>query len=164
MILAKTGCRISEALEVEMGDLMLENSHICLRKRKGGTQTVVPLDDETVKSIKRLLMIRSNDDSDSLFLSLRGARVSRDRIRLAIREAAVKCGIMELGETRFYQKFTPHTFRTVFTTLMRQQGMDDRVLQYIRGDAVSKTMDVYTRVDRDEVKRQYRGCMKSLDL
>jgi len=41
--LAKTGCRVSEALEVKMDDLMLDEGVIRLRKRKGGEQTVVPI-------------------------------------------------------------------------------------------------------------------------
>jgi integrase/recombinase XerD len=69
---------------------------------------------------------------------------------------------MEEGEILFHRKFTPHTFRTVFTTVMRQQGMDDQILQYIRGDSESQTMDIYTRVDREEVREQYLRCIQSL--
>ncbi len=71
---------------------------------------------------------------------------------------------MEEGETRFQKKFTPHTFRTVFTTLMRNQGMKDHFLQYIRGDAEQETMDISTRVDRDEARTEYLKYIKQLDL
>ena len=36
--------------------------------------------------------------------------------------------IMEGGEDRFHKKFTPHTYRTVFTTLRRNQGKKQHVL------------------------------------
>ena len=39
-----------------------------------------------------------------------------------------------------------HTYRTVFTTLMRNQGMKQRILRYIRGDTASETMDIYATV------------------
>ena len=39
-----------------------------------------------------------------------------------------------------------HTYRTVFTTLMRNQGMKQRILQYIRGNTASETMDIYATV------------------
>lgn len=164
VLLAKTGCRLTAALEIKQDDLMLEEGFIRLRKRKGGKQTVVPVDDEVVKSIRRLQKITPDDDLDHLFISMRGHRLSRERIRVAVREAAIAGGIMEEGETRFHRKFTPHTFRTVFTTLMRQQGMDDRILQYIRGDSNDQTMDIYTRVDREEAKEQYLECIRPLDL
>ena len=164
VLLAKTGCRLTAALEIKQDDLMLEEGFIRLRKRKGGKQTVIPVNDEVIKSIRRLQKITPDDDLDHLFISIRGHRISRERIRVAVREAAIAGGIMEEGETRFHRKFTPHTLRTVFTTLMRQRGMDDRILQYIRGDSNDQTMDIYTRVDREEARKQYLECMKPLDL
>jgi hypothetical protein len=32
--------------------------------------------------------------------------------------------------------------------------------QYIRGDAASETMDIYTRVDREDARKEYLGCIK----
>lgn len=164
VLLAKTGCRLSEALEIRQDDLLLEAGFIRLRERKGGTQTVVPVDSEVAKTVERVQRIKPRTEQGYLFVSMRGHRLSRERIRVAVRNAAIEGGVMDEGETRFHRKFTPHTFRTVFTTLMRQQGMDDRILQYIRGDSESQTMDVYTRVDRSEVREQYLECMKQLHL
>ena len=164
VILAKTGCRIREALEIEEDDLMLHDGFIRLRERKGGSQTVVPVDEEVKHAIKRYRLVRPDNDSEYLFLSVRGSRVQSTQVQRAVRDAAVRAGVMDDGETRFHRKFTPHTFRTVFTTLMRNQGMKDHVLQYIRGDANSRTMDVYTRVDRDDARQEYLECIESLDL
>lgn len=164
VILAKTGCRIREALEIEQDDLMLDDGFIRLRERKGGSQTVVPVDEEVKHAIKRYRLVRPDNDSEYLFLSVRGSRVQSTQVQRAVRDAAVRAGVMDDGETRFHRKFTPHTFRTVFTTLMRNQGMKDHVLQYIRGDANSRTMDVYTRVDRDDARQEYLECIESLDL
>lgn len=93
-------------------------------------------------------MVRGQTDSNRLFVSIRGNRVSREMVRRAVQTAAVEQGITEEEASEFHEKFTPHTFRTVFTTLMRRRGMDDRVLQYIRGDSPSRTIDLYTKVDR----------------
>jgi integrase/recombinase XerD len=164
VILAKTGCRIREALEIERGDLMLDDGFIRLRERKGGSQTVVPVDEEVKHAIKRYRLVRPDNDSEYLFLSIQGNRMQTTQVQRAVRDAAVRAGVMDEGETRFHRKFTPHTFRTVFTTLMRNQGMKDHILQYIRGDSNNRTIDVYTRVSRDEAKREYLECIKSLDL
>jgi len=164
VVLAKTGCRIREALSIELDDLMLDDGFIRLRERKGGSQTVVPIDEEVKDTIKRYRLIRPDSDSEYLFLSIRGDRVPSTQVQNAVRKAAVKANVMDEGETRFYRKFTPHTFRTVFTTLMRNSGMKDHVLQYIRGDANNRTMDIYTRVDREDARQEYLECIKSLDL
>lgn len=71
---------------------------------------------------------------------------------------------MERGEDRFHKKFTPHTYRTVLTTLMRNKGMKQHILRYIRGDAVSEIMDIYTRVDREDARNEYVDCIKTLGL
>lgn len=164
IVLAKTGCRLTEALEIRLDDLLLDQGFIRLQNRKGGSEGVVPIDEEVVKTINRFQMVRGRTDSEHLFVSIRGTRVSREIVRRAVQTASVEQGITEEGASEFHEKFTPHTFRTVFTTLMRRQGMDDRILQYIRGDSPSRTIDLYTKIDRQEVKEQYLECMKSLGL
>ncbi|ELZ66079.1 XerC/D-like integrase [Haloferax prahovense DSM 18310] len=159
-ILLKTGCRIREALEIKRDDLMLEDGFIRLQERKGGKQTVVPIDDEVTKAIRRYEIVRPPVDEDYLFLSVRHNRVGPTRIQESIKKAAVAVDIMDEGETRFHKKFTPHTYRTVFTTLMRNEGMKPHILKYIRGDSKQETMDIYTRVDRDEARREYLHCIK----
>ncbi|WP_265112487.1 site-specific integrase [Halosolutus halophilus] len=87
---------------------------------------------------------QSRRDTKFVFSPIRGTRLTRERIRKSVRKAADEANEMDEGETRFHKKFTPHTFRTVFTTEMRKRGMPDYVLQYIRGDSESETMDIYT--------------------
>ena len=163
-LLAKTGCRAREACEIKMDDLLLEEGFIRLRKRKGGKQTVVPIDQELRKLIEFYQTIRTSKDTDYLFESVKGGRMKRKQLRKHIRNAAVKAQVMQEGETRFHKKFTPHTFRTVFTTQMRNQGMPDHILKYIRGDSKKETMDIYTRVDRTQARKQYLNCIKKLNI
>jgi len=164
VILAKTGCRLTEALEIEMDDLNLEEGFIRLRKRKGGSQTVVPIDQETIRAVERFQFIRNGRGTDYLFVSIRGERVSKTSVQRAVKNAAEEAEIMSEGEERFHKKFTPHTYRTVFTTLMRNQGMSDHILRYIRGDSNDETMDIYTRVDRSQARSKYLECIKKLEL
>ncbi|MBV0901412.1 site-specific tyrosine recombinase/integron integrase [Haloarcula salina] len=164
IILAKTGARLLEVLSIEEDDVDLEKGFIRLRERKGGKQTVVPIDDETIYAIKRYQFVNVDSDSPYLFTSNRGGRLSKERIRREVKEAADRAGVAPKEERRFEKKFTPHTFRTVFTTLMRKQGMKPYILKYIRGDAKTETMDIYTRVDRDEAKEEYLNCIKEIGL
>jgi len=163
-ILAKTGCRTREALKIQEDDLLLDEGFIRLRKRKGGKQTIVPIDNELIELIEFYRTIRTSKGSDYLFESVKGGRMKREQLRRHIRTAAVNAGVMQKDETRFHKKFTPHTFRTVFTTLMRNQGMSDHILKYIRGDSKTETMDIYTRVDRTQAKKEYLKCIKKLDV
>lgn len=162
--LAKTGCRVTEAVSIHEEDVMLGEGFVRLRERKGGKQTVVPIDQEMIQAFQRFQVLRYDPDSEYMFVSMKGDRIGRERIRRVVRKAATQAGVMSQGETRFHKKFTPHTFRSVFTTLMRNQGMPDHILQYIRGDAEQDIMDVYTRVDRTEARQEYLDCIKNLEL
>lgn len=167
ILMAKTGCRVKEALEIHLEDLMLEDGFIRLRKRKGGKQGVVPVDRETIQALERYQFVRGDPDADYLFVSLRGGQLGRERIRRSVRRGAVQAGIMEEGETRFQKKFTPHTFRTVFTSMMRNcdPPMPDHYLRFIRGDTKNKeAMDIYTRIDRTKIREEYLKRIEELEL
>lgn len=164
VLMAKTGARVSEVLKLEMDDLMLDEGFIRFRNRKGGTTTVFPVDEETRQAMERYLFIRKDCGLDYVFTSIRGNRMSREQIRRSVRAAAVDANVMDEGENRFEKKFTSHTYRTVFTTEMRNAGLPMHVLRYLRGDASREAVDVYTRVDRQLARDEYLQRIKSLQL
>lgn len=51
-VMAKTGCRVKEACRIKNSCLMLDKGFIRLHTRKGGTETVIPIDDELVEYIE----------------------------------------------------------------------------------------------------------------
>jgi integrase/recombinase XerD len=164
VLMAKTGARAQEVLDVTKDDLMLEDGFIRFRGRKGGTTTVNPVDDETVQVLQRLMAVNSND-SEYVFTSIRGGRVDKERIRREVRKGAVRAGVMdEVDEQRWHYKFTPHYYRTIFTSLMRNNGMPDHFTRYLRGDGDQETMDLYTKIPQDKVRQQYLEHIKTLNF
>ena len=65
---------------------------------------------------------------------------------------------------RFETTFTPHTFRTVFTTEMRNSGTKDHFLHRIHGGLETVTMGIYTCVNRDGPCGEYLEHVKKLGL
>ncbi|MCY4730458.1 tyrosine-type recombinase/integrase [Natronomonas gomsonensis] len=164
VLMAKTGARTDEVLSLKEDDLMLEDGFVRFRDRKGGSNTVNPIDEETVQALTRLMAI-SSDDSDYLFTSIRGGRIDRERIRRSVRRAAVQAEVMEEeDEKRWHHKFVPHYYRTIFTSLMRNNGMPDHYTRYLRGDGDQEVMDLYTKIPRDEVREEYLKHIKPLNL
>lgn len=165
ILLAKTGVRIQEALTLKEEDLnMLDDGFIRFRDRKGGTTTVNPVDEETIMAIRRLQAISSNE-SDYLFTSIYGGKIGKERLRREVRRAAVRAGVMEkLHEKRWHHKFTPHYYRTIFTSEMRNNGLPDHFTRYLRGDGDREVMDLYTKIPRDQVREEYLEYIKTLNL
>jgi integrase/recombinase XerD len=158
--MAKTGARLSEVVHLRTDDLLLDEGFVRLRNRKGGGQTLLPIDDELVELFQRHQYVRRLPDHEYVFVSRHKNRLSAARIRDVVKDAAKRADVVESGAPGFEKRFTPRTFRTVFTTLMRRQGMADHILRYIRGDADADMLDLYTRVDPEEAREEYLDCIK----
>lgn len=163
-LMAKTGARVGEVVYIRDDDVLLEDGFVRLRNRKGGGETLMPIDRELVKLFKRHQYVQRSPEHEHIFVSRHDNRLSDARLRDIVREAARRAGVVDGKGNGFEKRFTPHTFRTVFTTLMRQQEMPDHILRYIRGDADADMLDLYTRVDPEEARKEYLECIKPLDI
>lgn len=170
VLMAKTGARVREVCTLRWEDVMLDTGFVRFRDRKGGRETVNPIDDETVTALRRLQAINrvaADDGGAWVFTSLKGGRIKRERIRREVRRAAVRAGVMEdEGEKRWHKKFTPHYYRTIFTSLMRnsEPGLKDHWVRYLRGDGDDEVMDLYTKIPRERVRERYVEVIKPLNL
>lgn len=86
--------------------------------------------------------------SSHIFLSVRGGRLSPDRVRQIVKERAVQAGI----DQRVY----PHLLRHSFATHLLEGGADLRVIQELLGHADISTTQIYTHVDRERLKSVHR--------
>lgn len=59
---------------------------------------------------------------------------------------------------------TPHYFRVFFTTQILRAGMPRHYVQELRGDSGGAAIDVYTRIDREELRRAYLAHVPVLGL
>lgn len=166
IVMAKTGARVREVVTLQERDLMLDDGFVRFRDRKGGTETVNPVDDETVEWLRRLRAL-SSSDSEYVFTAIHGGRIQRERIRREVRKGAVEAGVMDsIDEKRWHHKFTPHYYRTIFTSLMRnsEPGLKDHWVRYLRGDSDESVMDLYTRIPREKVRKRYLEVIKPLNV
>lgn len=91
--------------------------------------------------------------------------MKRERIRREVQKGAVRAGVMEdEDEDRWHHKFTPHYYRTILPSPMRNNGMPDHFTRYLRGDGDQETMDLYTKISRDQVHDEYLETIKTLNL
>jgi integrase/recombinase XerD len=143
------GARISEAVDLNVGDLDLDSELVRLRG-KGGKERIVPIGSHAVKAIKAYLVrgrpALAGPQSQALFLNARGGRLSRQSAWAILKAAAARAGLNQIS---------PHTLRHSFATHLLENGADIRVVQELLGHSSIATTQIYTLVTIERLREVY---------
>ncbi|HVR71398.1 MAG TPA: site-specific tyrosine recombinase XerD [Vicinamibacteria bacterium] len=150
-VLYATGLRVAELISLRASDVDLHMGLVtCFGK--GRKERLVPLGAEAQRWVQRYLrevrggMSRGRDIA-VLFLSNRGARLSRMGLWGLVRRHAVTAGVQAV--------LTPHVLRHSFATHLLERGADLRALQAMLGHADISTTQIYTHVTRERLRQVY---------
>lgn len=143
-----TGCRVAEAVGVELSDVDLE-SRTALVTGKGDKERIVPVGGYAAVAIDRYLPARmelrsARPDPGTLFVNARGRSLSRQGVWVIVRKNAARAGIDS-------ESISPHVLRHSAATHMVEGGADLRSVQEILGHASISTTQVYTRVSPEHL-------------
>ena len=147
-VLYATGVRVSELVGLETGQVNLEVGYI-RTMGKGSKERLVPLGDDAQAWTGRYVReargtLSKGKNSPKLFLSRRGAGLSRQYFWRKIKEYSGAAGII--------QDISPHTLRHSFATHLLNNGADLRAVQMMLGHADISTTEIYTHVTRERLK------------
>jgi len=167
-LLAKTGLRRGELISLNVTDINWTEQSITLqrkqfKKRSGRT---VFFDDETSRVLKRWLSQRESlqPDTPALFVGEKGDRLKRNGIYSMVVKYAERVGLHDSKSSNPEDHFTPHCFRHFFTTHLRRAGMDREFIKALRGDRRREAIDIYDRIDREELRRSYLAFIPQLGV
>jgi integrase/recombinase XerD len=138
-----TGVRVSELVGLKVFEVDL-NAQVIRVLGKGSKERLVPLGELAVDWIGRYLQERKKTASDTLFITARGAGMTRQAFWKLIRRHAARAipG----------KKLSPHVLRHAFATHLINHGADLRVVQLLLGHADISTTQIYTHVARERLK------------
>lgn len=152
-LLYGSGIRVSELTGLEASHLRPSphgSGLIVWVRGKGGKERQVPLHEIASSAIHdyiangRSILSRPNG-STRLFLSVRGATLSRRAVYEVLRRLGQKAGIT--------QNVTPHLLRHTFATHLVHEGADLRAVGELLGHAQVSTTTIYTSVDSRRLRR-----------
>jgi len=140
LFLFASGARISEALELSVGDIDGEWLHI--RHAKGEKERIVPLAKIAIKAISEYLLVVPFD-KDFIWCNYKGTKLSR---------------ISAFKITQKYLGVSPHVLRHSYATSLIRGGADLRVVQELLGHASLMTTQIYTHIQKQDLKDTLEVC------
>lgn len=152
-LLYASGCRISEALDLGLDRLYLDQAVVRL-VGKGDKPRLVPIGAPAVAALHAWLrdgrpqLVKGKKVTPWVFLNHRGGRLSRQGMFQKLREYALIAGIT--------RPISPHKLRHSFATHLIEGGADLRAVQTLLGHADIATTQVYTHVSDQHLRAAHR--------
>lgn len=149
-----SGLRVSELVNLRTDRISWEERFLRITG-KGGKTRLVPMGEMAAKALQnymqkaRYVLADEQHRVPELFLSNRGARLTRERIRQIIRKRAAEAGLSE--------HVYPHIMRHSFATHLLENGADLRVIQDMLGHADLATTQIYTHVEAKRLVGLHRS-------
>jgi integrase/recombinase XerD len=157
VLLFKTGMRVGELSSLDVNDVDLDRGEVTLKIKKKRTNRVLFLDNEAIAVLHNWLVARKNRkgaESQALFLSKTGTRITKRTIENAIEKHAERVGLHSPG-ARLEERFTPHCCRHWFVTHLLRAGMSRDFVKELRGDTRGEAIDIYNHIDKKELRESY---------
>ena len=157
-LMAKTGIRRNELINMNLSDLDLEGQKIRLKPTAKRSNSVVFFDDEAEDLLRRWLRSRTprnKKNLSALFIGVRGDRLEARGVDYVIQSHALRLGLHDPMSDNLEDHFTSHCFRHWLTTNLALSGMPRHFIKEIRGDANQEAVDVYIHVSPKQLKEAY---------
>ena len=136
-MLYATGMRISELINLKITDDDC-NRLVAKVMGKGSKERLIPYGEIASDHLNIYLQDRKDINSNEIFLSNRGKKITRgafwNRIKLYLRKENLK------------ESISPHTLRHAFATHLLNRGADLRSVQILLGHSDLSTTQIYTHI------------------
>ena len=144
-----SGLRVSELVQARTVHLSLDEGVLRVLG-KGARERLVPFGAEAQEWLQRYLaearpVILAGQTSDEVFVTRRGAAMTRQMFWIIVKRLALKAGITA--------PLSPHTLRHAFATHLLNHGADLRAVQMLLGHADIGTTTIYTHVARERLRQ-----------
>ena len=149
MTFYETGIRLSELTGLD--DSMVDFSNRQLKVTgKRNKQRVIPFGEELLATLRDYMKCRDkevNRQSEALFVSAKGRRMTSSQVREAVRK--------NLSKVCTLKKRTPHVLRHTFATAMLNNKAGIESVKKLLGHESLSTTEIYTHTTFEQLKREY---------
>ena len=149
-LLYATGIRVTELIDLDIGDVNLDAGVIRCRGRD--KERLIPMYEKAVRALSDYVtLVRPQmialPDEPSLFVNIGGERMSRQGFWKIIKYYQKKAKIEK--------DITPHTLRHSFAAHLLENGADIHAIQEMLGHADISSTQVYSQLVKKQLKDVY---------
>ncbi len=142
-----TGVRVAELVKIQLSDVDLDRCQIRINLGKGHKDRVVPFAPGFKETLALHMQGRRALGGDALFESSWKRRYSDRGVRKMMERYTVLAG---LDHT-----ISPHKLRHFLLTWLKQQGIDDALIQPYSGHASRQSLELYSRLSIAAAQQEY---------
>lgn len=155
-LLYSSGLRLAEIASLNLSHLDLNEQLVRVIDGKGGKDRLVPVGQVALRAIKEWLSIRQewlsaatvlDQDSEALFISQKGGRLSDRQISRRVKRYAEQSGVNI--------NLHPHLLRHSMATHVLESSQDIRLVQELLGHADISTTQVYTHLNFNHLAKVF---------
>ena len=159
MTLYACGLRESELIELLSKNVHLDNNQMKILG-KGGKERIVPIAEPCVAQMKLYQeLIRKEWDvanRPEFFINKKGSPLNAKYIYRLVKTKSKEIGLDS--------NISPHSIRHSFATHLLKGGTDLRYLQEMLGHEDISTTEVYTHINREEIRERYDEVFPKIKL
>ena len=149
MTFYETGIRLSELIGLDDSMVDLSNRQLKVTGKRN-KQRVIPFGEELLAMLRDYMECRDkemNRQSEALFVSAKGRRMTSSQVREAVRK--------NLSKVCTLKKRTPHVLRHTFATAMLNNKAGIESVKKLLGHESLSTTEIYTHTTFEQLKREY---------
>lgn len=150
ILLYEAGLRRSELTGLDDRDVDLDACQLKVTGKRN-KQRIIPFGEELREQLQKYMALRDEiveRDSEALFVSKRGNRISDNEVYLIVRD--------KLGEVTTLKKRSPHVLRHSFATALLNHDAGLESVRQLLGHESLETTEIYTHTTFDQLKRIYK--------
>ena len=151
MIAMQTGLRLSEMTGLRQQDVVLDTGAHVRCEGKGRRERCTPLTKSAVKALSVWIKDQGENESQFLFPSVRGGRLSADAVQHLVNKSATAATKICASISR--KNVTPHVLRHSAAMELLQAGVDRSMIAIWLGHASVDTTQIYLHANL-EMKRE----------
>jgi integrase/recombinase XerC len=138
MLFLQSGLRVSELVNLKVGDVSFETREMTIRQGKGRKDRIVPLIGQAAEALKSYLAVRPDSEYEHVFLARNKTSMDPRSVRYRIHKYYQEAGIKK--------KASVHTLRHTFSTHQVASGLPLPQLKEILGHRQLETTYKYVHL------------------